>query len=85
METPNPANERCLTLDERRELQEQWVALQATLKQMGSYIEGPQDVDCDELYTLFLRLGDAFEGFERSVMRSKQIRLLHTTHGDHTA
>ena len=85
METPNPANERCLTLDERRELQEQWVALQVALKQIGARVEGPQDVDCDELYALFLQTGDAFEAFERSVMRSKQIRLLHTTHGDHTA
>jgi hypothetical protein len=83
MET-NPLNEQCLTPDERRELQEQWRALQAALAPLVARIEGTEDINCDELYTLFVQLGDEFEAFEHSIMRSKQIRMLHAAHGDHT-
>jgi hypothetical protein len=84
METQHPANEQCLTRDEQRELQEQWTALQASLEPLGTRINGGEGVDCDELYALFLQLGDAFEAFEHSLMRCKQVRMLHSSHASHT-
>jgi hypothetical protein len=82
MKTPNPANEQCLTPEEQRELQELWAELQAALGPVGTRIESTEDVDCDQLYTQFLRLGDAFEAFEHVLMRTKQIRMLHSAHTD---
>lgn len=85
MEIPNPANEQCLTPEEQRELQEHWAALQAALGPVGTQIESTENVDCDELYALFLQLGDAFEAFEHSIMRSKQVRMLYASRGEHPA
>ena len=82
MQELDPANERCLTSEERRELQEQWKALQAALEPVGTHLGGAEDVDCEELYTVFLRLEDTFEAFEHSLMRSKQIRMLRAAQGD---
>lgn len=83
METPNPASEQCLTSNEQRELQVLWAALQAALGPVGARIESSDDVDCEELYTQFLRLGDAFEAFEHVLMRTRQIRKLHAAHTDY--
>lgn len=76
----NPGNEQCLTPEEQRELQQHWEALQAALGPVGTQIESTENVDCDQLYTQFLRLGDAFEAFEHVLMRTKQVRILHSTH-----
>lgn len=84
MENLNPANEQCLTPDEQRELREHWAALQAALVPVAARIESTENVDCDELYTQFLLLGDAFEAFEHVLMRTKQIRMLHAAHTDYT-
>jgi len=83
MEIPNPANEQCLTPEEQRELEEHWEALQAALGPVGTQIKSTEDVDCNQLYTQFLQLGDAFEAFEHVLMRTKQVRMLHASHGEH--
>jgi hypothetical protein len=82
METLNPANEPCLTPEELNELRQRWRTLQAALGPLGSLLEGTEAINCEELYTLFLQLGDDFEEFEHSIMRSKQVRMLQASRGD---
>ncbi len=80
MEEMNPVGERCLTPEERREINAEWVKLRNAMEPLGNFVEQPDDIDCDELYSSFLRFSEIFDAFERSVMRSKQIRLLHAGH-----
>ncbi len=80
MEEMNPVGERCLTPVERREIKAEWVRLRDAMEPLGKFVEQPDDIDCDELYSTFLRFSEIFDAFERSVMRSKQIRLLHAGH-----
>lgn len=84
MEPINPINEQCLTPEEQQELRTHWTALQSALEPVGTRIEGTEDIDCDELYTMFLQLEDSFEEFEHVLMRTKQIRMLQSSRTDHT-
>ena len=79
MDDTNPSGERCLTSDERRELEANWRAFQAELQPFGEMVEHAAEVDCDELHDAFLRVADVFDEVERVVMRAQQIRLLRPT------
>jgi hypothetical protein len=77
MDNTYPANETCLTEDERREVTGAWRNLRSTLQPIDALIEQTDQVDCQELHAAFLRVATAFETFERTIMRAQQIRLLH--------
>ncbi len=79
MDDMNPSEERCLTPEERRELEGSWRAFQMELQPFGEMVEHAAEVDCDELHDAFLRLADVFDEVERVVMRAQQIRLLRGT------
>ncbi len=73
----SPHDETCLSPDERREVEAAWRAMQTRLQPIGEMIEHADKVECNELHAAFLQLAVAFDRFERTVMRAKQIRLLH--------
>lgn len=80
MDHTNPSIKRCLTPDERDEIQASWRGLQAKLQPVGALVEQADLVDCDELHTAFGQLAGVFDDFERAVMRAQQVRLLHAGH-----
>ena len=76
----NPTGEKCLTEEERRELQTAWQAYDAAQQPFQKMVAHVDGVDCDELHDAFLHLADLFEEVERAIMRAQQVRLLHAGH-----
>ena len=79
-----PGSDKCLTFDERRDLETAWAAMQVSAGFVGELVGRADEVDCDELHEAFLNLSNAFDKVEHLIMRSKQIRLIRTTHAGHT-
>ena len=79
MDELDPLYERCLTPDERRELEQTWRDLQTEMQSFGKLVEQADEIDCDQLHDAFLRLADVFDEVERVVMRAKQFRLRYAT------
>ena len=78
-----PGSDKCLTFDERRDLEAAWAAMQMALEPVAELVGRADEVDCDELHEAFLNLSNAFDKVEHLIMRSKQIRLIRTTHAGH--
>lgn len=78
-----PGSDKCLTVDERRDLEVAWAEMQVSLGPVGELVGHADEVDCDELHAAFLNLSNAFDKVEHLIMRSKQIRLIRTTHAGH--
>ena len=85
MDHLTPEQQKCMTADERAELEAAWKAVQPFWQSLGQIIEGPEQIDCDALHESFLQLADTFDEVERLIMRAKQFRLMQATHGGQQA
>ncbi len=75
-----PGTQRCMTPDERRELQAAWADLRTAIQPFTGMVDHADEIDCSALHAAFLSLTDEFDKVEHLVMQAQQIRQLHAGH-----